>query len=223
PAALQNLANIQCETCHGPGSQHAYSLGDTSLIAKSFGAGDCSQCHDSKPNHIRSAEWNTSAHANTTRVPSGPGRNNCVRCHTATGFALYADNLGTTNGYTTNTVYEAITCQTCHDPHDASHPNQLRLGTDYVLPDGTSVTNAGSGGFCMNCHHSRNGAATNNIPNYQQGLPTWANGSSFGVHDSPQGDMLEGVNAITYGKSIPSSAHRFAITNTSVGCHMQPV
>jgi hypothetical protein len=36
----------------------------------------------------------------------------------------------------------------------------------------------------MQCHHSRNGAATTNIMNYQKGLPTWAGGSSFGPHDS---------------------------------------
>jgi hypothetical protein len=35
--------------------------------------------------------------------------------------------------------------------------------------------------------------------------------------------MVEGVNAITYGKSIPSGAHSYTIPNVCVGCHMQPV
>jgi hypothetical protein len=46
---------------------------------------------------------------------------------------------------------------------------------------------------------------------------------AFGVHDSPQGDMLEGVNAVTYGKAIPSSPHANVVSNTCVGCHMQAV
>ena len=33
--------------------------------------------------------------------------------------------------------------------------------------------------------------------------------------------MIEGTNAITYGLSIPSSAHRISVTNSCVGCHMQ--
>jgi hypothetical protein len=45
----------------------------------------------------------------------------------------------------------------------------------------------------------------------------------FGTHDSPQADMLEGVNAVTYGQVIPSSAHANVVSNTCVGCHMQPV
>ena len=35
--------------------------------------------------------------------------------------------------------------------------------------------------------------------------------------------MIEAVNAITYGKTFPSSAHRAAVTNVCVGCHMQTV
>ena len=224
--SLANLANIQCENCHGPGSQHVFSngiLGNTNAISVNYAAGDCAQCHDSTPTHVKSAEWNVSLHANTTRTPSGPGREACVRCHTAGGFIGYVKNLGSSNTYATNTVFEALTCQTCHEPHDATNPHQLRTGLNYTLPDGTAVTNAGFGGFCMNCHHSRNGSATNNIAKYPSGQNTWPGGSSFGVHDSPQGDMLEGVNAITYGKAIPSSAHRNSITNTCAGCHMQPV
>ncbi len=226
PAALRNVSNIQCENCHGPGSQHIYgsaTLGDPNLISVTMATGDCSQCHDALTHHTKTAEWNNSRHAMATRTPSGPTRYNCVRCHTAPGFALYIEHAGNTNTYTTNTVYEAIGCAACHDPHDASNPHQLRAANTYTLPEGTTVTNAGLGALCMNCHHSRNGSVSNNIINYKLGLPTWAGGSSFGVHDSTAGDVVEGVNGWTYGKYIPSSTHSYVVTNVCVGCHMQPV
>ncbi len=227
PAAVQNLANIQCENCHGPGSQHMFSqgtLGNTNAIAISYGAGDCSQCHDSMNNHYYSAEWNNSLHAVTTRTPSGSlSRIACVRCHTAPGFIGRITNLGNTNAYGTNFVYEAITCQACHDPHDASNPHQLRTSTIVPLADGTVVTNAGAGGFCFNCHTSRNGSVTNSTALYPLLQTTWNGGSSFGPHDSPQGDMLEGINAVTYGNVIPSSPHANVVSNTCVGCHMQTI
>ena len=233
PAALKNLANIQCENCHGPGSGHAngelfntFSPEAKTSIAVTFDAGNCAQCHDSKPYHSKSAEWNNSLHARPTRSPARADRPQCARCHTGGGFAQYADTLGTTNIYTTNnanTVYTAITCATCHDSHDATNPHQLRAGPNITLGDGTSVTNAGSGGFCMNCHQSRNGSVSNSIVKYPLGQQTWAGGSSFGPHDNPAADMLEGVNGWTYGQVIPSSAHRFAVTNTCVTCHMQTV
>jgi hypothetical protein len=229
PAELQGLANIQCENCHGPGSQHMYShgiTGNTNAISISYGAGTCSQCHDSLTSYVKSAEWNNSLHAVVTRTPSGANRPACVRCHTAPGFVGYLGNLGKTNGYATNTVYEAITCQTCHDPHDASNPHQLRASTAITLPDGAAmvtITNAGAGGFCMNCHQGRNGSVTNSTVQYPTAKYTWAGGNSFGPHDGPQSEMLEGINAVTYGKVIPSSAHRFAVADTCVGCHMQAV
>jgi Doubled CXXCH motif (Paired_CXXCH_1) len=245
PSAVQNVANIQCENCHGPGSQHIFSqgvVGNTNAISVSYVAGDCSQCHDSLTTHFKSAEWNISLHASPTRTPSGPGREQCVRCHTAPGFVGWATaggmaaqnlhptniisaNLNSTNILTTlpNTAYEAITCQACHDPHDASNPHQVRLGNNVTLSDGTLVTNAGSGGFCMECHNSRNGSVTNMMVAYPLSRPNWAGGVGFGTHDSPQADMLEGVNAVTYGKVIPSAAHANVVSNTCAGCHMQAV
>ncbi len=232
PSQLKNLSNIQCENCHGPGSEHAAALGNTNItnwprIGKTFLAGTCSQCHDSTPNHFKTAEWNNSLHARVTTIPTGPGRAACARCHTGGGFAQYTDALANNVPYTTNnasTTYTAITCQTCHDPHDASNPHQLRTPETVLLADGvTTVTNAGAGALCMNCHRSRNGAVSNSIVLYPQLLQTWAGGSSFGPHDNPASDMLEGVNGWTYGQVIPSSAHRGAVTDTCVGCHMQTV
>jgi nitrate reductase cytochrome c-type subunit len=229
PPQLQNLANIQCENCHGPGSQHLYSsgvVGNTNAIAISYNAGDCTQCHDSLPEESQAAEWYNSLHAVTTRLPSGSAsRMACVRCHTAPGFINYVANLGSPNAYATNVVYEAINCQTCHDPHDASNPAQLRTSTTVAFNGNTGfvVTNAGLGGFCMNCHNSRNGSVSNSIVNYALAQQTWNGGSAFGPHDSPQGDMLEGVNAVTYGQVIPSAPHATVVSNTCVGCHMQPI
>jgi len=235
PAQLKNLSNIQCENCHGAGSEHALgellapqSASAKAAIAVTFDAGNCAQCHDSKPTHIRSAEWNNSLHARVTRSPSGAGRAACARCHTATGFADYADTLGTTNIWTgtnnANTVYGAISCATCHDPHDASNPHQLRAGESITLGDGSLITNAGAGSLCMNCHQSRTGSLTNSLVKYPLGQVTYAGGSSsFGPHDNPAADMLEGVNGYTYGKFIPSAAHALAVSNTCVGCHMQTV
>ncbi len=241
PAALQNVANIQCENCHGPGSYHPVfqgTVGSTNMISVSYGAGDCAQCHDSLTAEYQFREWNNSVHASSARETSPA----CVRCHTAPGFVgwataggmaaqnMYPTNVICANAYSTNilttapnTTYEAITCQACHNPHNASNPYQLRLGYNVVLSDGTVVTNAGAGGFCMECHNNRNGSVTNMLAQYPLNHITYPGGVAFGTHDSPQADMLEGVNAVTYGQVIPSAPHASVVADTCVGCHMQPI
>lgn len=224
---LANLANIQCENCHGPGMDHGLqALGDHELakkfISKTTQSGDCNQCHDAPTHHVKGTEWYTSSHAVTTRIPSGPSRSACVACHTSDGF------IGRIKGdATTNTTFSAIGCQTCHEPHGETTPTNnvhlLRILGSVTMPDGTVVTNAGYGALCLECHHNRNGAVTNILANYPQGKATWIGGSSFGPHDGPQGDMIEGINAVTYGQNIPSSAHRYTVSDLCVGCHMQTV
>lgn len=212
PDALKNLANIQCENCHGPGSQHASHAGNTNFISVSSTSGGCNQCHDAPTHHIKGSEWYNSRHAIATSYPSGPGREACVRCHTGIGFVDWI--AGAT---TTNTTYSAINCQTCHEPHGQTIPstNQhlVRASGPVTFMDGTVVTNAGTGALCMNCHHARQNAAVY--------AATAAGSARFGPHHGPQGDMLEGVNGFTYGQTIPSSAHRTAVGDTCVTCHMQ--
>jgi hypothetical protein len=215
---VANVANIQCENCHGPGSKHLiYNgvLGNTNVIAINWDVGTCGQCHDASGQYIKVPEWKNSSHAVGSTTPSGPTRMNCVPCHTAMGYASRGDT-------STNTSWMPITCVACHDPHDATNPHQLRTIGPVTIGDGTVIANAGTCEICMSCHHGRNGSATNNVVKFKMGLATWIGGSSFGPHDGPQTDLFMGANGITYGKNIPSSAHRDAVDNPCVTCHMQP-
>ncbi len=214
PAALKNLSNIQCESCHGPGSEHAYSdgiLGNISAISVTYEAGNCGQCHDAKTHHKNNAEWSNSKHGAPTRSPTGPGRAGCVACHTGTGFTTAMSGVTPTDP-----TYNSISCAACHDPHDATNPHQLHGVGPITLMDGiTTITNAGNASMCMNCHKSRRDAVSY--------VETTAGSSHFGPHYSCQADMIAGANAITYGKIIPSTAHGSAIGENCVTCHMQVV
>ena len=209
PMDLKQVSNIQCENCHGPGSEHR---GGPAKIDVSFSAGTCAVCHSSGSNHIKPQEWVNSKHATAPREES----KDCAGCHSGIGFI---DRLA--GASTVRTNYAAITCVTCHDPHDASNPSQLRSPGVVTLKDtskaggATVIASAGKGAMCMQCHMSRRDAATY--------VTTATPNNRFGPHHGPQADMLAGVNAITYGLSIPSSAHGLVVSNTCVTCHMQTV
>jgi hypothetical protein len=213
PDKLKNLGNIQCENCHGPGSRHVASGGDPRLISVSTDSGVCGQCHGALTHHSKSGEWAGSRHAVATRGASGAGREGCVGCHTGVGF------MGQAKGTSASTEYASVNCQGCHDPHGRTTPEKghslLRTVASVKLQDGTAITGGGTGMLCMNCHQSRRNAAEYAL--------TAAPSSHFGPHHGPQADMLAGTNGFTYGQTIPSSAHIFAIENTCVACHMQAV
>jgi hypothetical protein len=46
--ATPTLANAGCEVCHGPGSAHAESGGDASLIKGKLSMSDCETCHSAE-------------------------------------------------------------------------------------------------------------------------------------------------------------------------------
>lgn len=205
PASLQNVANIQCENCHGPGSEHAFSLGDPTKISATVAASDCNQCHDAPTHHFKTAEWNNSRHA----VAVEETESGCARCHSAQGFINYASGKPAVA-----TPYEVINCTTCHEPHDATNPHQVRKVSAVTLMDKkTTITEGGAGLLCMNCHMSRRDAT-----NY---VEITAGSNRFGPHHGPQADMLVGANGMNYGKDIPSSAHKDIVEDACVTCHMQ--
>lgn len=214
PVPLQNLANIQCENCHGPGSEHANYGGDVIAVAIPSNSGACSQCHDEPTYHIKSATWANSVHAVTTTDPAGNA--SCVGCHTGTGF------IARMNGESpiTETSYHSIDCYTCHEPHGMTQPTSdshlIRNMASVTLADGTAVTSAqvGEGILCMQCHQSRMAASK---------VDTTPGSTYWGPHEGPQADMFMGTNGYTYGQTIPSAAHSYVTTNGCIDCHMQTV
>jgi len=136
PAAIQNLANIQCENCHGPGSLHAASGGDTVAISVSTSSGVCGQCHGAATHHIKSFEWANSVHAVTTTDPAGNA--SCVGCHTGNGFSnkINALKAGNTSYTPMDTAYNPINCQACHEPHGQTMPT----GAAFATPQPPAMT-----------------------------------------------------------------------------------
>jgi hypothetical protein len=121
PDQLKNLANIQCENCHGPGSRHPGSP-SVSLDVKV-----CASCHQDGSHHVRPQQWEISPHAGAyENISNSRGVNSsCARCHSPLGFMEVAKgeaSPGVTNVNTGTTAVPTgtgpLTCQICHDPHD---------------------------------------------------------------------------------------------------------
>ncbi len=131
PAALQNVANIQCENCHGPGSRHPGSP-SVSLDVKV-----CSSCHQSGTEEVNVQQWEISPHAGGYESLSDAHNSgeSCARCHSPNGFIGVAKGLvsaGVTNNAAGLTAVPMgagpLTCQVCHDPHNAfGNPDRHQL------------------------------------------------------------------------------------------------
>ena len=224
--SLVAFAGIGCENCHGPGSEHALG-GDTNKISISYKSDMCGQCHDSPTHHIKNYQYNQSLHSeavwsNSFAQNSGaPGfqfntLSNCIRCHDARGYVNFTKNIGTNTVGLTEAQHEYVTCQACHDPHGGPNDHQLRYGplSADTLATGYTYNNVGYGRVCLNCHKNRT--------NVDITVQTRVSSSHWGVHHSPQGDILFGKNAATFGGPPYISGSHRNIENLCVHCHMAP-
>ncbi len=94
---LAQLANVQCENCHGPVNTNVMGLDDTAAV--SFSEEVCGNCHG-EPFGPKADQWKQSSHAKLSiAISEGLALPSmCGRCHTAQGYAQYAQQLGEWTG-----------------------------------------------------------------------------------------------------------------------------
>lgn len=207
-ATKHGQANIGCETCHGPGATHIALGGNKAYIDKVYAAGQCGTCHKET-----FAQWQESLHNNHPDLAEF-GRSPCQNCHTAQGYVnvQFKGDTKFTIGYHA----EGETCATCHEPHSAQNPGQLRFVGTSKLPNG-KVINVGLAANCANCHNQRRDVAdiTNQVNN----------AFGRGPHEGTSSDLFAGTGAWEFpgkGYTFPSSAHPTVVKDACVTCHMKP-
>ncbi len=215
-AALADKANIQCENCHGPASQHSPFDPDNKRIGLTIDEGMCGRCHEEEPYHNRNIQWKESAHANGGTFARGTSET-CSPCHSGWGYIdrWQTRDIDRQTYWSSDLPPQNITCAVCHDPHKTMEEgdHQLRTLADIELQNGYVITTGGKGKLCMSCHRDRRdgGAEVYVLP------PR----STFrGPHGNVQADMLFGQNYISYGRVLPNSTHKDVTPDACVTCHM---
>jgi hypothetical protein len=190
-------ANVQCEQCHGPASQH---LKGEKVMATSHGDGVCDVCHNTA-NRITGAELKNAKHSTGTTFEeiTGPARQACARCHSGTGYISFLKNPTSMAAWDNQMSH--IGCSVCHDPHAKNNFAQLRVvGKPVEVP--FEAKDVGLSATCYECHNARN-------------KPADAIRSAF-PHYASNAEMLDNVAGVAYGQTLPNSPHGMLIGNAPV-------
>ena len=192
PKEVQNMANVQCENCHGPASAHVAT--GANVMSVTMDNGVCNVCHNGSSRHNKGEQLKNAAHADAAaaawNVPTGPTEQACVRCHSGAGYVSFLDDP--TNPAAWDNEKQTVGCSTCHDPHGNGNPFQLRVvGKPIGLP--FDAKNVGLSATCFECHNSR-------------ADPANATKGSF-PHYSSVAELLSDTGGVTYGKTAPNSPH----------------
>ncbi len=233
---VAKLSSVQCENCHGPGSEH---FGNPTAISRSPAqSGICGQCHHEE------AEWKNSNH-NTTysySMSNWVSTAGCTRCHTAEGFKRYIEegeeglaDLTSASASVVSVVdpalYGNVACVACHDPHSAENPSQLRRFGEVTMIASGATVNAGKAAVCYTCHDGnysygevdcdsdRNGTADEICETIYQSATQYSRGPS---HHNPQSAILEGVEGIANldeENTNPSDTRTYTMSLTENSFH----
>lgn len=228
-APIIKYVNVQCEACHGPGSDHVTSM-SADDIQIDWEVMNCGKCHDGT-HHPYLTEWLNSPHGFDPYTSShGAGaRNTCGGCHEGVAGAyrlegdlsvFYGSGVVATRPDTIDVPIEPVNCQTCHNSHSDENPAQLRTVDDVVLIETGGVnpiiSEGGTGKLCMQCHHARHGP-DEHIP---------GGDIRFGPHSSPQADVIAAETGYT-GVAAPgfnwAGPSHLLVQNSCKTCHLNMI
>ena len=210
--------DVQCESCHGSGFEHASSptienrplatIAIPADPAQWVESSTCGSCHQGSFSPFVE-QWSQSAHARTVTeviqdIVDDPGTS-CSACHEGRHvLEAWGVNTNYVEKDETVTLENAMptTCAICHDPHAKDHEGQLRWAIDDPNPDNN---------LCMKCHNRRTEPQAT---------------SSRGPH-APQGGVLLGTAGYWpagFDTTAVIATHGNVAVNTRLcaGCHVAP-
>lgn len=227
--ATPELADVGCESCHGPGAAHAADPSDESVKpTASISSEVCGVCHTGS-HHPNTEEWAESGHATIDDHVDDyflEGRNleRCGQCHSGDYFhrAIIEEEEVAEDALVGMEVANlaAVECVICHNPHartgNAAAPDTDR---DYQLrfPEAVEVkarnhtdlvTDPARFNLCGQCHHSRG--------------RDWT-ATSRGPHHSVQINVSIGEMALPANGDVLVESVRSSHTETTeqcATCHM---
>jgi hypothetical protein len=220
---IEAFENVQCENCHGPGSDHLAGFGTPTIDYDEMACGKCHQgAHQPYLEDWQESKHSKALENHATSVIQ------CQGCHegVAAAFRLSGDlsvfYASGSVGRPDPSIYslEPIVCQSCHDSHGYSYPGQIRTVEDVplVTANGESpiITIGGTGKICMHCHHARMAPE-----------PQIVNGTAhFGPHLGPQADMMASKSAyhsVAAPGFVWAGPSHLNIQNSCTVCHMNRI
>jgi predicted CXXCH cytochrome family protein len=144
--------DVQCESCHAPGFDHATApdIGTPPLahlrVVDTTDQASCAECHTGTHNPFVE-EWSQSRHAEVR--PTEAGNASCRQCHEGrAALAAWGLNVNYVERDSTAPAnyFPAATCAVCHDPHGSPNSAQLRFPIDIPSEEQN---------LCVKCHMRR--------------------------------------------------------------------
>ncbi|MBI5511124.1 MAG: carboxypeptidase regulatory-like domain-containing protein [Deltaproteobacteria bacterium] len=176
-STVAKLANIQCETCHGPGSNpmqagsaHGATSGASNPARVSLGSEVCGVCHGEPARHGRFQQWLEAGHADAelaidesavefrsvSKTSAGPGH--CGRCHAGEGFIAWLEEPNLMNAIGQTALGASVVASTSSVANPAAYAAYL---ADTVGMTKDKI----HGQDCVVCHDPHDQGTTSGEPN----------------------------------------------------------